>query len=225
MVKGVNIRPPEATSPRQTLGAVGSSSSPSANKAPKPLLDESKMRPLPGAAEIAARNKPQPTSNSTEEPATAETASSAPAEKDAASMNAAKALLKDDHPGLDHLSAPPSAMQSGTASPQPEAAETEATATESAIDDAKNTGSTEGVATEASPRRGSMHRGSEVHEASVEEIRKIEKENALKEEDEEDVDDAAGIAKKVKSLEVGDAEKVQEQSAKEADDATKSVQD
>jgi hypothetical protein len=183
------------------------------------------MRPLPGAAEIAARNKPQATSNPSEESPAEETTSIAPVEKEAASINPAKALLKDDHPGLDHLSAPPSAMQSGTTSPQPEAAETEATATESAIDDAKTTSSTEGVATEAPPRRGSMHRGSEVHEASVEEIRKIEKENALKEEDEEDDDDAAGTATKVESLEVGDAEKVQEQSPKEAGDATKSVQD
>ncbi len=118
--KGVNIRPPEATSSRQVSGSLGAGAL-AGNKAPKPMLDESKFRPLPGAAEIAAKNKPQEQAPAVDEPPKPETMSSAPADKQG-SINAAKAILKDDHPGLDHLSAPPSAMQSGTATPQSEPA-------------------------------------------------------------------------------------------------------
>jgi hypothetical protein len=224
-VQGVNIRPPEATSPRQVSGTIGGGS-PSVNKAPKPLVDKSKMVPLPGAAEIAAKNKQEPISKPVDEPPKAEAVAAAPAEKEA-SVNVAKALLKEDHPGLDHLSAPPSAMQSGTVTPQPEPAPTSTAEVggEAAEKEPESTSAvTDEVSEEPPPRRRSVqHRGSEVMEASLEEIRKIERENALKEEDEDE--EGEDTSEAVKELSVKDDEKPQEQDAKAGEDATKSVQD
>ncbi|KAK5174398.1 uncharacterized protein LTR77_001478 [Saxophila tyrrhenica] len=208
-VQGVNIRPAEAASPKQAQGSVGPSKL-GVNKAPGPLLNESKAVPLPGAAEMAARNKPPTTSNPVDEPPAVETMNTATGDKEA-SVSAAKAILKDDHPGVDHLSAPPSALQSGTATPAPEAA-TPAT--------------DEHVPAEATERRSSTHhRGSEIREADVAEIQKIEKENALQEEDGEDDEEEEVVGKGVEALEVNEGEKPQEQSAKEGEDATKSVKD
>lgn len=72
---------------------------------------------LPGAAEIAARNK-QGLSDPVEAPTQDEKMASSPTEK-------LKAV--PSHHGIDHLSAPPSALHSGTASPAPERAEADAT--------------------------------------------------------------------------------------------------
>lgn len=67
---------------------------------------------LPGAAEIAARNNPLPKS-SPEDAAKPETMASAPAEKEK-SIQAASAISDSK---ADHLSAPPSAIPSGAATP------------------------------------------------------------------------------------------------------------
>ena len=200
-VQGVNIRPTEATNAKPTSAA--GNTKPGISKAPAPLVDRSKIVPLPGAAEMAARNKPEPPSDPLDEPLKAETMSSAPAEKQE-SINAAKEIIKD-HPALDHLSAPASAIQSGTATPQPE----------------PEVAPSEGVGT----GRSSMerrHRGSEVFEAPLDEIRKIESENALKEEDEDEDENASKV---VDSSTAAEGEKTQEQDAKEAGDASKSVGD
>ncbi|KAK4507876.1 hypothetical protein PRZ48_001611 [Zasmidium cellare] len=200
---GVNVAPPLSVNPTATQGTAKVSQAP-VNKAPAPLLDETKAKPiaLPGAAEIAARNKP--TSPSTFEAINAETMTSSPEDK---KQSIEQAKDKLDAPattaGVDHLSAPASRLQSGTATPAQ---------TEEASSDAPKT------ATE-------KHRGSDVVEAPSEEIKKIESENSLKEEDGEDGDTLAAT-RGVEGLKVGDeTAKPQEQSAKEEADATKKVED
>lgn len=121
---GVNIAPPLPVNPTATGGSAKISQAGPAgmNKAPSPLVDSSKMRALPGAAEIAAKNKPQPTSTSNpiDEPPKVETMSSAPADKE---QNISEAKEAPKHnPAHDHLSAPASAIQSGTATPASEPA-------------------------------------------------------------------------------------------------------
>lgn len=260
-IQGVQIRPPEATSPMGkakvpgagVVAAPGGSGSPVPSAIrPKPGVDESKFIPLPGAAEIKAKSEEKEAAEETSakspdvpvaavEPPTekAEETTDAPADLPSLSaevtpgepikeetLNAAKAMLGGgkevgDHPGLDHLSAPPSAMQSGTATPTPEAAASTAVEeVEAPKEEADN--ADEGV---GEKRRPSVtHRGSEVVEASREEVRRIERENALKEEEEgEDGKDEAVAG--VQALEVGDAEKLKEQDAKDGEDAGKSVQD
>lgn len=165
------------------------------NKAPRPILDESKMRPLPGAAEIATRSTPCVTSPPLDVPPAVAATSSAPVEKEKG-MNPAKKLLQDDHPSLDHLSAPPSAMQSGTTTPHPEPASVS-------------------PAESGSIQPQQSHRGSEVKDAGAEEIKQVESKNALHEEDGES--DVGAVSKETQST--------QEQEAKEPDDASKSVGD
>ncbi|KAK3701329.1 hypothetical protein LTR37_015551 [Vermiconidia calcicola] len=203
-VQGVNIRPGEQANPKSGQAAAGRTVS-GANKAPVSSMDESKVRALPGAAEIAARNKAPSTSNPVSEKLGVETMASAPVVKEQ-SINAAKALLKDDHPSFDHLSAPPSAMQSGTATPQEE----------------PEIAPSEGVG-EAAP--DTRHRGSEFKESSVDEINKIESENALKEGGEDGKEDGQDASKGIEALEINKGERPQDQDAKEPDDAGKSVQD
>lgn len=198
---GVNIAPPLSVNPTATQGTA-KVSQPPVNKAPPPLLDDSKARPiaLPGAAEIAARN--QPTSPSNFEAINAETMTSSPEDKKQ-SIEQAKEKLNAPAAGVDHLSAPASRLQSGTATP----AQTE----EPSSDTPK-------TATE-------KHRGSDIIEAPSEEIKKIETENSLKEEDGEEGDTLAAT-KGVEGLKVGDeTAKPQEQSAKEGADAGKTVED
>ena len=124
---GVNIAPPLPVNPTATAGTAQVKTPGNVSKAPPALVDASKMRPLPGAAEIAARNsKPQEESRPSviDDPPKPETMDSAPVDKEK-SINAAKAMLKADHPSIDHLSAPASRIQSGTATPANEADATE----------------------------------------------------------------------------------------------------
>lgn len=175
---GVNIAPPIPVNPTATQGTANVSQPPPiVNKAPQPGLDESKYRALPGAAEIAARNKPTPeqqegksvVDDENAPPKAAESMTSAPAEKEE-SINAAKKLLgaqqQTSGSGVDHLSAPASALQSGTATPDPEPAETLG---------------------DAPPEETLTHRGSEVKDVPTDEIKKVESETALAEATEEDV--------------------------------------
>ena len=167
------------------------------SKGPKPGVDESKMRPVPGASEVAAQYKPAvPSSLAASENAQPETDTSAPNEK-LQSINLAKRLALDEK-DLDHLSAPPSQIHSGTASPAPELAE--------------------GIGSDSAAK---SHRGSEVTEAPPEEIKKVESETAIPEAE----DEGESTAKDVQGEQVGEGKTVQEQSAKEPDDATKSVED
>lgn len=122
---GVNIAPPLAVNPTATQGTTKISQPPMVNKTPP-----QQGIALPGAAEIAARNKPTPEQKEGKSvidentpPKAAETMNSAPKEKEE-SINAAKKLLGEGQTrGVEHLSAPPSALQSGTATPALEAGE------------------------------------------------------------------------------------------------------
>jgi hypothetical protein len=149
------------------------------------------MVALPGAAEIAERNKAKPaaTSSPIDEPVKAETMSSAPDEKQA-SINFAKEKIGREHPSVDHLSAPASAVHSGTATPEPEAEAEPAPVT-------------------PAPSEARKHRGSDVRDAPLEEIKRIESENALQEEDEEDEEDQTEeVRKGVEDAELKDSEHV-----------------
>jgi hypothetical protein len=184
-VGGVNIRPTEpGTSTFSRAKSPESEPKPSESTGPSPLLDKSNMVALPGAAEIAERNKAKVASTSSplDEPAEVETMSSAPDEKQA-SINFAKEKIGREHPSVDHLSAPASAVHSGTASPEPEAD------------------------VEPVPAAARKHRGSDVRDAPLEEIRRIESENALQEEDEEE-DETEEVRKRVEGVEVKDGEHV-----------------
>ena len=203
----MNIRPTGSANPRPG-GGIGTAA---VNKAPQPILDPSKIRPLPGAAEIAAKNKQQH-SSPIDEPPKPETMSSAPAEK-GQSINAAKEITKH-HPSEDHLSAPASAIPSGTASPQPEP-EAPAAAAAQSSEEMRRTSSTT-----SSEKR---HRGSEVIEAPVDEIKRIESESALKEEDEDGEETKA--TEDLSNVKLSGGEDVAEQEAKKAEDAAKSVED
>lgn len=202
---GVNIAPPLSVNPTATQGTA-KVSQPAVSKAPKPLLDESKMKPiaLPGAEEIAARNKA--TSPSNFEAINAETMTSSPDEKKQ-SIEQTKESLAAPAAGVDHLSAPASRLQSGTGTPaQVEEPPAEAEA-------------------EAPAKAHEKHRGSDIVEAPSEEIKKIESENSLKEEAGEDEDEVAAT-KGVEGLKVGEeTAKPQEESAKDGADATKTVED
>lgn len=176
------------------------------NKAPPVGLDSSKMRPLPGAEEIAARNKPLTASGPLDSEPAVQAATSPPPQEKEGILNAAKEVSKH-HPSLDHLSAPASRIQSGTATPQPEVAVEESTKA-----------SEEGVG-EAAPKR--YHRGSEIKEVPNEEIKKVESGSALHEEDDEE----ESTAKAVEGLQVGEGKDTQKQEAKEPEDAAKSVED
>lgn len=165
---------------------------PSESEGPSSLLDTSNMIALPGAAEIAERNKGKspPILKPADEPGKAETMNSAPAEKHT-SINFAQEKMAKDHPAVDHLSAPASAVHSGAASPdlKPETkAETELEPAPSAP-----------AETEAATRK---HRGSDVREAPIEEIKKIESESALHEEDEDE--ETKEVTEGVESVDVKD---------------------
>lgn len=205
---GVNIAPPLSVNSTATQGSA-KVSQPPVSKAPPPLLDESKMKPiaLPGAEEIAARNK-KPTSPSTFEAINAETKTSSPEDKKSSIEEAGKEKLNAPAAAaaanIDHLSAPASRLHSGTATP----AQTEEPS---------------GEASKATEK----HRGSDIVEAPSEEIKKIESEMSLKEEEDEgEYTDEMAATKGVEGLKVADeTAKPQEESVKEAEDATKTVED
>lgn len=229
------------------------------------------MRALPGAAEIAARNDPLPKS-SPEDAVKPETMTSAAEEKQE-TINAAKATLGAESSKYDHLSAPASAIHSGTQTPaepaQSKSSDGDATKTETTtsapeektetINAAKAALGTEsskydhlsapasaihsGTQTPAeatkdsqvpfspaiaepaegnSERTSETHRGSDVLPLPSEEIKKVESENAITEDAEEET---GNVTKGVEGLQVGDGKDVQEQKAEEPADAGKSVED
>ncbi|KAM0705744.1 hypothetical protein Q7P35_007104 [Cladosporium inversicolor] len=114
---GAPVAPPSVMLPVKPTATAGttkiSTPAPKASKAAAP----EKQQPiaLPGAAEIAARNNPLPKS-SPEDAVKPETMTSAPAEKEK-SIAAATAAAKSEDKKYDHLSAPASALASGTATP------------------------------------------------------------------------------------------------------------
>ncbi|KAK6439765.1 hypothetical protein LTR95_004036 [Oleoguttula sp. CCFEE 5521] len=177
---------------------------------PRPGVDDSKMRPLPGAAEIKARNAPKPDAAPTAEKpsvsgenAKPETSDTASAEKEP-SANAAKALLGDQsNAKYDHLSAPASAMQSGSATPAvvKEDAEESDDVPEESVKAAKSAMARESSASK--PETSSL---------------------AAKQADAEDEDEESA-AMGVADLQLGKGKTTDQQAAKEPDDAGKSVED
>ena len=188
-VQGVNIRPADPDKSRTRSPEFDTK--PSESMGPSPLLDKSDMVALPGAAEIAERNKAKSTSPPIDGPAKVETMSSAPEEKQQ-SINFAQEKMAKEHPAIDHLSAPASAVQSGTATPEPEKEPAAAAATSGPI---------EPVAVQPLSER--KHRGSDVVDAPPEEIKRIESESALHEEEEED--ETTEVTKAVESADLKDS--------------------
>ena len=124
---GVNIAPPLPVNPTATGGTAQISKPGSVGKAPTPLVDESKIRPLPSGAETTAPTSKPESSSTIDDPPKVETIDSAPADKEK-SINAAKEALKAHHPAIDHLSAPASRIHSGTATPAEQDAKAETVA-------------------------------------------------------------------------------------------------
>lgn len=186
---GVKIAPPLKVNPTATAGTANISSAP----VDKAVFDKSKAVALPGAEEIAARNKAAAASPSNLEAINPETLTSSPEDKKQ-SIEKAKEVSKQQQ--AEHLYVPVSALQSGTATPA---------ATQE----------------EVTPEAGATekHRGSDVVEAPKEDIKKVEGETSLREEEEE------GVSKGVADLNVGEDTKTQEQDPKDSEAASASVQD
>ncbi|KAF2481421.1 hypothetical protein BDY17DRAFT_301314 [Neohortaea acidophila] len=105
--QGVNLRPVESTSPRQTDDSQSVDvRHPSSSETASALLDSSSRIALPGAAEIAARNKAQsPTAGvAVESPEAVETVPSAPTDKTESAPAASNEPAKEGQPPADRLS-------------------------------------------------------------------------------------------------------------------------
>ena len=198
---------------------------------------------LPGAAEIAARNNPLPKS-SPEDAVKPETMTSAPAEKEK-SINAAAAAAGSK---VDHLSAPPSAIPSGTATPAEKKDEENTTAEKekAKVDhlSAPPSAIPSGTATPAEKEEVKKELTSAPADKAVEDL-KAETPAGSTVEDAKNVDKRASIAEEiikeispkrtyedlasvisgVEGMQVGDGAKVGEQEAKKAEEAVKSVED
>lgn len=205
---------------------------------------------LPGAAEIAARNNPLPKS-SPEDAVKPETMTSAPAEKEK-SIAAATAAAKTEDKKYDHLSAPASALASGTATPAEkenkkgvekndvekedvEKKDIEKNEIEKKEVEKKDESSSE----ESSPvpsigksryehlsvPASAMHSGTASPVESEMEMENAFKETPTKEEAEKVFPDIASVAAGVQDLQLGEGETVNKQEAKKAEDAVKSVED
>jgi hypothetical protein len=205
---GVNIAPPLPVNPTATAGTTTLSETSVASggsKAPAPLLDESKAKPvpLPGAAEIAARNSNSaPMAASTIDDLPKPETMSSPPEEKKESLNAAKEALKA-HPNVEHLSAPASRLHSGTATPAE--AETEVKQSETEVT--------------SQPAEGGIVAATEVVDKATAE-KGIE---ALHLGDADKTEEQSGTADEDITASVSD--RTQEQSAKAGEDATKSVED
>lgn len=148
-----------------------------------------------------------------------EATTSTPASK--GSLNVASAMSKHN---MDHLSAPASRIQSGTATPNPEPAssipDTTGSATEigTASAPGADTSDAGGVESSDIPTQGK----SQVQEAPTDEVKKAESEPALPKAVEAEQGSAVS---NMEGLKIGEEPKTQEQDAKAAEDAGKSVED
>ncbi|KAM0714941.1 hypothetical protein Q7P37_009406 [Cladosporium fusiforme] len=233
--------------PRLPVKPTATAGSAKVTPAPAPSAAVPAPIALPGAAEIAARNNPLPKS-SPENAAKPETMASAPAEKEksiAAATATATATAADSK--YDHLSAPASAIVSGTATPTEKTEEkTEEKKEDEPKKEEENTPSDKedtskydhlsvpasaipsGTATPAEPaaaeeEKPSTHLGSDVADAPSEDVKKVESKTALSEE--ATAEDVGSVAKGMEGLQVGEGKNVGEQEAKKAEDAVKSVED
>ena len=218
--------------------------------APKAPADKQAPIALPGAAEIAARNNPLPKS-SPDDAVKPETMTSAPAEKEksiAAATTAAKTESK-----FDHLSAPASAIASGTATPaenepvkedakkdekkevkEDEKTEEKKDGKEEETKEEEKEQSSEEEPTSTSKASkyehlsvpaSALHSGTATPAESEMEMETAFKETPTKEEAEKVFPDIASVAAGVQDMQVGEGKTANEQEAKKAEDATKSVED
>jgi hypothetical protein len=222
-------------------------STPATKATPKaaPKAAPAKQQPvaLPGAAEIAARNNPLPKS-SPEDAVKPETMTSAPAEKEK-SIAAATAAAKPEDKKYDHLSAPASALASGTATPaekEKEVEKKEETKQEpEKKEDTKQEPEKKEPSSSESPSpvpsigrskfehlsvpASAMHSGAASPVESEMEMENAFKETPTKEEAEKVFPDIASVAAGVQDLQLGEGKTVNGQEAKKGEDAVKSVED
>jgi len=200
---------------------------------------------LPGAAEIAARNNPLPKS-SPEDAVKPETMTSAPAEKEK-SINAVAAAAAGSK--IDHLSAPPSAIPSGTATPAEKKDEENTTAEKekakvdhlsappSAIPSGTATPAAEKEEVKKEATSAPADKAVEDSKAetpagsTVDDVKNVDKRASIAEEIIKEIspkrtyEDLASVISGVEGMQVGEGAKVGEQEAKKAEDAVKSVED
>ncbi|CAK1354428.1 hypotheticalsprotein [Cercospora beticola] len=183
-----NVSVPDAASSKATA------SKPS----PPPAVSRAQGIALPGAAEIAARKAKSTTPLQAVNVETRAAGTTEPAPEADKSKETPAA-----HPAIDHLSAPASRIQSGTATPVVSGENKEPAEHSPAQEPADAAAATE------------KHRGSDVVEASVEDIKKIESENSItesKEEEQKDEDNTVQDATaKVQALSVEDKSTTEEQ--------------
>ena len=211
-------------------------STPAPKAAPKAAPEKQQPVALPGAAEIAARNNPLPKS-SPEDAVKPETMTSAPAEKEksiAAASAAATTAAKAEDKKYDHLSAPASAIASGTATPAEKEKENKKEEAEK-----KDVKKEESSGEESSPAASigksryehlsvpasAMHSSTPSPVESEMEMENAFKETPTKEEAEKVFPDIASVAAGVQDLQLGEGKTVHKQEARKAEDAVKSVED
>ena len=233
---GAPVAPPSVMLPVKPTATAGTTkiSTPAPKAAPKAAPEKQQPVALPGAAEIAARNNPLPKS-SPEDAVKPETMTSAPAEKEksiAAATAAATTAVKAEDKKYDHLSAPASAVASGTATPaekekeNKEAEKKEIKKEESSGDESSPAASIGKSRYEhLSVPASAMHSSTPSPVESEMEMENAFKETPTKEEAEKVFPDIASVAAGVQDLQLGEGKAVQKQEAKEAEDAVKSVED
>ncbi|KAM3415518.1 hypothetical protein BST61_g9039 [Cercospora zeina] len=156
--------------------SVPAAASSNVKPSPPPAVSRAQGIALPGAAEIAARKKK---SSPPLQAKIVETRAAATTEPVPEAGKAKEAPIS--HPAIDHLSAPASRIQSGTATPVEGEERKESDAGSPAQEPADAAAVTE------------KHRGSEVVEASADDIKKIESEISItegKEEEQKEENDA-----------------------------------
>ena len=147
---------------------------------------------------------------------------SAPAQK-VASINAAKAALGPESSKYDHLSAPPSQVQSRTQTPaevHEPSAEVAKVADDTQVPFSPAVADKVEETSESKPELKTI----EGSEATAEPRRDVKKAGST-DADAEASKNAADVAKGVEGLQVGDGKDIQKQDAKESEDAGKSVED
>lgn len=165
--------------------------------------------------------------------------STAPAEKEKTIQTAAAASSAATESKYDHLSAPASAIASGTATPAEKKDENSVPSDDKAKYDHLSVPASaiqSGTATPAEAvavggkekeesKADTTHQGSDVVEAPVEEVKKVESETAISEKPAAEEEDVGSVAKGVEGMQVGEGKTVAEQGAKKGEDAVKSVED
>ncbi|KAF2210851.1 hypothetical protein CERZMDRAFT_91066 [Cercospora zeae-maydis SCOH1-5] len=204
---GVQTAPP--LNHNVSVPAAASSKAASASKpSPPPAVGKAQAIALPGAAEIAARK-----TKSTTPPEAVNVETRAAATVEPTPEAGKSKVTPPSDPAIDHLSAPASRIQSGTATPVGGEKEKETGASSPAEAPADTAAATE------------KHRGSDVVQASVDDIKKIESENTItegKEEGQKEGNDAVeeDATARAQALTVNDKPAILEQPASTEGTAT-----